>query len=167
MAWEPISERPYFADASAVTPWAQARTRLAEGDTYWLATVRADGRPHVVPVLAVWADEALHFAAGDATRKAADLTRDQRCVVTTGAPALDLVVEGRAARILDEARLRRVAEAYAAKYDWHVSIRDGAFHAEGAPTAGPPPFGVYEVIPTTVFGFPTDGTLSPTRWRFR
>jgi hypothetical protein len=32
-----------------------------------------------------------------------------------------------------------VAEAYAAKYEWPVTVRDGAFDADGAPTAGPPP----------------------------
>jgi hypothetical protein len=34
--------------------------------------------------------------------------------------------------------LRRVADAYASIYDWHVAVREGAFHdTEGAPTAGP------------------------------
>jgi hypothetical protein len=167
MSWQPIIEQPYVAGASASTPWEQAQTRLVEGGTYWLATVRPDGRPHVVPVLAVWADGALHFAAGDASRKAADLARDPRCVVTLGAPGLDLVVEGRAARVRDAQRLARVAQAYRTKYDWPVTIHDGAFHADGAPTAGPPPYGVYEVIPATVFGFGTDDSLASTRWRFQ
>jgi hypothetical protein len=80
---------------------------------------------------------------------------------------LDLVVEGEAAKVDDEARLRRVAAAYQAKYDWQVIVRDGAFHdAEGAPTAGPPPYEVYEVRTAQVFGFPAGGGHSPTRWRF-
>ncbi len=46
-------------------------------------------------------------------------------------------------------------------------MRDGAFHdAEGAPTAGPPPYDVYEVTAETAYGFGTDGTFAPTRWRF-
>jgi hypothetical protein len=48
-----------------------------------------------------------------------------------------------------------------------VTVREGAFHdAEGAPTAGPPRYDVYEVAPAIVFGFATDGTFGPTRWRF-
>jgi hypothetical protein len=67
----------------------------------------------------------------------------------------------------DETWLHRVAEAYMTKYGWPVTVRDSAFYADGAPTAGPPPYYVYEFIPTTAFGFPTEeGTFSPTRWRF-
>ena len=39
--------------------------------------------------------------------------------------------------------------------------------AEGAPTAGPPPYHVYRVLPHKVLGFPTDdASVVPTRWRF-
>jgi hypothetical protein len=38
--------------------------------------------------------------------------------------------------------------------------------ADGAPTAGPPPYQVYEVTPTTAFAFGKDESFSPTRWRF-
>jgi nitroimidazol reductase NimA-like FMN-containing flavoprotein (pyridoxamine 5'-phosphate oxidase superfamily) len=105
---------------------------LADGDTFWLATVRPDGRPHVMPVLAVWADGALHFSTGKTTRKGRNLAQNPSCVIALGSPGLDLVVEGLAAKVSDEARLRRVADAYASKYDWQVTVRDGAFHdAEG------------------------------------
>ena len=76
------------------------------------------------------------------------------------------MVEGTAAKVSDETRLHRVAEAYWAKYGWPVTVRDGAFYADGAPTAGPPPYEVYEVTPATAFGFPTDETFTATRWRF-
>lgn len=35
-------------------PWPEARRRLAEGRTYWPATTRPGGRPHIMPLLAVW-----------------------------------------------------------------------------------------------------------------
>ena len=79
---------------------------------------------------------------------------------------MDLVVEGTVAKVSQEARLHRVAEVYMTKYEWPVTVRDGAFYADGAPTAGPPPYEIYEVIPTTAFGFPWDATFNPTRWRF-
>jgi hypothetical protein len=31
---------------------------------------------------------------------------------------------------------------------------------------GPPPYHVYDVTPAIGFGFGTDETLTPTRWRF-
>jgi hypothetical protein len=45
-------------------------------------------------------------------------------------------------------------------------VRDGAFYADGAPTAGPPPYDVYEVRPTVIFGVGTDESFSAIRWRF-
>jgi nitroimidazol reductase NimA-like FMN-containing flavoprotein (pyridoxamine 5'-phosphate oxidase superfamily) len=146
--------------------WAEARSRLEETQYYWLATVRPDGRPHVMPVLAVWVGGSLHFASGPVTRKARNLRRDSYCAITADGDDLHVVVEGNTTRVRDELRLRRVADAYAAKYGWQVAVRDGVFHADGAPTAGPPPFDVYEVTPTTVFAFGTDESYGAARWRF-
>ena len=162
----PAAEQPYLAGDTTPTPWAEARERLAEADTYWLATVRQDGLPHLAPLLAVWVDDALHFVASRTSRKATNLAHDAHRVIATRREAMDLVVEGTVAKVSQEARLHRVAEVYMTKYEWPVTVRDGAFYADGAPTAGPPPYEVYEVIPTTAFGFPWDETYNPTRWRF-
>ena len=71
----------------------------------------------------------------------------------------------RRVKVGDPETLRRVAGAYASIYDWHVAVRDGAFHdTEGALTAGPPPYDVYEVVPATAFAFGTDESFRPTRW---
>jgi Pyridoxamine 5'-phosphate oxidase len=148
------------------TSWSQGRSRLEQGRTYWIATVRPDGRPHVVPVLAVVVDGMLHFCASDQSRKAKNLAADPRCSVTTSSDPLDLVVEGVADPISDPAEARRVAGAYATKYGWSPEVRDAALWGDGAPTAGPPPYRIYRVRAATVFGFPTDDGVVPTRWRF-
>lgn len=97
----PVSADPMTAGAMTPTPWARAGAILEEvSATYWLATVRADGAPHVRPVLAVWVDGGMYF------------------------------------------------------------------DTEGAPTAGPPPYDVYEAAPTAAFGFGIDETFVPTRWSF-
>jgi nitroimidazol reductase NimA-like FMN-containing flavoprotein (pyridoxamine 5'-phosphate oxidase superfamily) len=163
---EPVAEQPFDTDFGAPAPWPEARARLAEAQTYWLATVRPDGRPHVTPLLGVWVDGALHFVANATSRKARNLAHDAHCVITAGNPLLDLVVEGEAAKVSDDATLQRVANVYASKYGWEVTVRNGAFDADGAPTAGPPPYEVYEVTPTTIFAFGTDETVGSTRWRF-
>ncbi len=164
---EPVSEQPFSADEARPVPtWAEARRRLEDAQFYWLATVRPDGRPHVVPVLAVWLNGALHFSAGATTRKGKNLARNPHCVVTVATDDLHLVVEGVAAKVSDDSRLQIVAEVYATKYGWQVAVRDGAFYADGAPTAGPPPYEVYEVAPTRAFGFGTDKSVGATRWRF-
>lgn len=149
------------------TPWAQARRRLEQArETYWLATTHADGNPHVRPILAVWADDALHFASGSTTLKTRFLKTSPRVSITVASDDIDVVVEGDAVRVDDEAALQTVADAYASKYEWPVTVRDGAFYdTEGAPTAGPPPYEVYRVTPNKVLGFDAD-TYGPTRWRF-
>ena len=156
--------------ATTPTTWAKAREYLEESRaTYWLATVRPDGAPHVMPVMAVWVDGRLFFCAGERTRKARNLARDSRCVLTIEEEPVDLVLEGDASIVRDEAVLARVADAYASIHSWHVTVRQGAFHhdAGGAPTAGPPPYDVYEVTPSVAFGLPVGEGVVPTRWRFR
>lgn len=100
---EPVAEQPYLADDVTSTPWAEAHGRLAEADSYWLTTVRPDGRPHLVPVLAVWVDGALHFVASRTSRKSRNLAHDSHCVIAASRDALDLVVEGEATKLTDEA----------------------------------------------------------------
>lgn len=177
---DPIATQPLAAEAA--TAWRAAKERLEtpeRGRTYWLATVRPDGRPHVMPLLGLWLDGAFYFITGEQTRKGKDLARNPRCVVTASSqtlPALDLIIEGDARKVTDDATLHRVTDAYAATMQWELEVRDGAVVGPNAPTAGPPPYAVFAVTPTTVFGLPgiagteegrgLAGAFSPTRWRF-
>jgi hypothetical protein len=53
----------------------------------------------------------------------------------------------------DAGRLQRAADSYAEVYGCHAAVRNRAFHdSQGAATAGPLPYDVYEVTPTVVFG---------------
>jgi hypothetical protein len=87
-------------------------------------------------------------------------------ILTTGSnglrEGLDLVVEGDARRITDDARLHALADAYESKYgeDWHFDVRDGTFQQGDIEAL------VYEVAPTTAFGFGRGERYSQTRWRF-
>lgn len=150
------------------TPWAEAQALLERAELYWLSTVRPDGRPHVTPLIAVWVDGALYFCTGPDERKAQNLAHHPGCALTTGRNSLgegtDVVVEGAAVIVRDAGRLRRVADAYVAKYgdDWAFTVRDGVFHHDQGGTAL-----VFEVAPSTVFGFGKGESYSQTRYRFR
>ncbi len=170
-AKEPVAElEPHFSSGDAtMTSWAEARERLEQAEVYWLSTVRPDGRPHVTPLLAVWLEGALYFCTGQSERKARNLARNPHCVLTTGCNALneeglDLVVEGDAARVIDEAMLRRIAGVYESKYGsaWRFAVGDGTLRGDAGNVAQ-----VYEVAPTTVFGFGKGTSFSQTRWRFQ
>jgi dihydrofolate reductase/nitroimidazol reductase NimA-like FMN-containing flavoprotein (pyridoxamine 5'-phosphate oxidase superfamily) len=163
----PIAE-PYLVDAPAgpALAWETALAELERGSTCWLATTARDGRPHVVPVLAVVVDGATHVASAPGSRKARNLVRDARASLTTHGSRLDVVIEGSAQRVDGTADIAAVAAAFAARHGWEVEVREGALHGVGAPTAGAGPYHVYRLAPTVAFGFPTDGDLTPTRWRF-
>ena len=58
---------------------------------------------------------------------------------TVATHPFDLVVEGEAVKVTDDAELRWIADVFAAE-GWESTVRDGALHAEfSAPSAGPPP----------------------------
>jgi Pyridoxamine 5'-phosphate oxidase len=156
------------ADPKAVIPWPEARQRLAEGQSFWWATTGTAGRPHVRPVLAVLVDDVVYSTTNRAAAKARNLAANPRCTIAVSTDDLDLIVEGGAAPVSDGATLERVAEAYRAKYGWPVVVRDEAFHAPyGAPTAGPPPYQPYALVPEVIYGLGINDTNSmrSTRWR--
>jgi hypothetical protein len=153
---------------SRPTDWREAQRRFLKGGWFWLATVRTDGAPHVVPVFAAWAGSTFFVASKDTARKSHHLDADGRCVLTHDAGDMHLVVEGTARKVTNDATLARASAAFATVYDWPTRVSGGKLDADyGAPTSGGPPYDVYEVTPTKAFGFPTDGeTFTPTRWRF-
>lgn len=132
-----------FSDPSAEpTPWATTEQVLADAELYWITTVRADGRPHVTPLIGVWHDGALHFGTGLREQKYRNLQANRHVALTTGtntwAQGLDVVVEGTAAPVRDNAELQRIADAYVAKYGevWRFTVGDGVFDDdEGGPAA--------------------------------
>ncbi|MEV5048614.1 pyridoxamine 5'-phosphate oxidase family protein [Streptomyces griseoincarnatus] len=145
---------PRYSDPTAgAPPWTEVERLIAEAELFWISTVRPDGRPHVTPLPAVWSSGALHFCTGPEERKARNLAENPHAVFTTGvntwARGYDVVVEGRAERVRDDARLRGLAALWEEKYGdfWHFDVRDGHFH-HGAGRAL-----VFSVAPHTVFGF--------------
>jgi len=62
-----------------------------------------------MPLGVLWVDGAFYFNAGPTTRKARNLAQDPHCVITVATNGFDLVVEGEAAKVTDDARLQRIA----------------------------------------------------------
>ena len=66
---------PRYGDASATAPpWADIERLLTEAQLYWIITVRADGRPHAVPLVGVWQDGAFAFCTAPRSRSSATST---------------------------------------------------------------------------------------------
>jgi uncharacterized pyridoxamine 5'-phosphate oxidase family protein len=126
---------PFSSDDAIPAGWAQARGELQDAQVYWLSTVRPDGRPHVTTLLGVWLDDSLYFCTGSTERKAKNLAQNPHCALTTGRNDLDdgvdLVVEGAAVKVSDDAELRSVADAYESKYGPQITAPEGTWFGLG------------------------------------
>src|SRR6476660_3568072 len=135
---QPVTELDArFTDrATVATDWDQTRRAPDDSELYWIATVRADGRPHVTPLVAVWLDDAIYFATGFAEQKAVNLRTNQNVILMTGCNecerGLDVVVEGEAVQVIEESVLKRLAEAWETKWDgrWQYEVHEGGFRPE-------------------------------------
>ena len=167
---EPVTTiDPRYSDpAATATEWTETQRALEGAELYWLSTVRADGRPHVTPVVAVWFDGAVWFGTGANEQKFANLRANPQVVVTTGAngwdEGLDVVLEGEAVHVTDDAQLGPVAEAFTSRWDgrWQYVARDGCFRD---PDMGSE-VQVFRVAPVKVFAHAKGDPFGATRHRF-
>ncbi|GAA2429242.1 pyridoxamine 5'-phosphate oxidase family protein [Actinomadura vinacea] len=155
-----------FSDPTAgPTPWADTVQVLEEAESYWLTTVRADGRPHVTPLIGVLQDDVMHFCTGLGEQKAHNLEKHRQVALTTGSSAwaqgLDVIVEGAAVRVTDSRTLQRLADSYEDKYgsEWHFDVGDGVFVSGGNAAA------VFRIEPAKVLAFAKQ-PHAQTRYRF-
>lgn len=160
-------DRPQMPDGYGVPDhdeglltWQQVRTRLEESKHYWLATVRADGRPHVVPRWGAWVDDRLYYDGAPTTVHVRNIV--ERPGVTLhledGQHAVIVEGESRQAEPPGPELGSRISAAFAAKYPDYQPEPD-AWEGE---MAG----GLCVLTPSTAmawFDFPTD----VTRFTFR
>lgn len=157
---------PRFSDPDAEpTDWHRTRRAIEDAELFWITTVRADGRPHVSPLVAVWLDDGIHFSTGASEQKAVNLRSNPHVILTTGCDqwehGTDIVIEGDAVQLTDDDMLRRLAAAWRTKWDgrWRYEARDGVFHHDAGEAL------VFRVRPTKVLAF-GKGMFSHTRHRF-
>jgi PPOX class probable F420-dependent enzyme len=160
-------DRRYSDPRATAAGWDQTREALETAELFWVSTVRADGRPHVTPVVAVWAEGAVCFSTGADEQKYANLRANPHVVLTTGCNrwdrGLDVVVEGEAIRVTGEDTLKRLAAAFTAKWDgrWQYEVRDGCFHHPGGGAAM-----VFAVTPAKVFAHTKGDPFGATTHKF-
>ncbi|HJT00706.1 MAG TPA: pyridoxamine 5'-phosphate oxidase family protein [Terriglobales bacterium] len=140
-------------EGTGLLPWKWAQEHLEKAHNFWVASTRPDGRPHVMPVWAVWMEDALYFSTGAKSRKARNLRANPACVVCAEHARGQIVIEGTAKRLSDSKLWKRFARVYEKKYDFDMS----GYSAEP----------LYVVRPQTVFGlWEKDFLGSATRWNF-
>jgi hypothetical protein len=161
---------PRFSQADAKpTLWETADDAMEAAKTYFMTTVRSDGRPHSTTIAGVWIDGVFHFATGQSEQKAKNLAAgNHHVLVTTGCngwDGLDIVIEGDAVRVTDPDRVSRFADAITEKYDDFFGIRAVDGHLQGGAGQADEPL-TFEVRARKAFGFAKGGSFGQTRWRF-
>ena len=161
---EPVAELPKMpydpGPASALLTWYVALDRLENAHTYWLTTVRPDGRPHLMPVWAVWLADALWFSTSEQSVKGRNLAREPHCSLSLDAAGIQIVLDGLARRVTGTDELQRFADTYTPKYDWPVTVVEDAVTFDDGGGGN-----VYAVRAQTVFALSDDGAFTSTRWR--
>lgn len=97
-------------------PWPYVRHQLERARSYWICTVRPDGRPHSAPVWGVWVGGRLWFGTSPEAVKARNLAADPRVSVHLESAEDCVILEG-TVEVVPVADLPPgVAVRYAAKY---------------------------------------------------
>lgn len=99
----------------------QVSQRLKDERNLWLASVRANGAPHLVPIWFVALDDRLYLCTGPKSVKARNLRANPRVAFALEDGSSPVIFEG-TARILEIPDAPPgVAPAFKAKYDWDIT----------------------------------------------
>lgn len=145
------------SEGSGLLPWAWAQERLDRSHDFWLATVSAEGLPHLMPVWAVWHGGQLWFSSSNGSRKARNLAVQPWCSLATDNPLEPVVIQGTARRVTGTDALEAMLAAENAKYETSY----------GMDMVDPASNSVFALRPERVFALDSsDFTGSPTRFTF-
>ncbi|MYW90087.1 pyridoxamine 5'-phosphate oxidase family protein [Amycolatopsis rubida] len=168
---EPTSTRNLDRYGNAPLPWSRARDVLAADTptadlTFFVATVRPDGRPHSAGAGAVWVANALYVVGGPGTRRSRNLAGNPACSISVRLRGLDLILEGDARRVADSGTAARLAEVYRSG-GWRATASGAALTAPfSAPSAGPPPRHLYRLALRRAAGVASAEPHGATCWEF-
>jgi nitroimidazol reductase NimA-like FMN-containing flavoprotein (pyridoxamine 5'-phosphate oxidase superfamily) len=101
-------------------PWKWAEERLKKSRQFLIATTRANGRPHLMIIWALWMDGVLYFSTGKESVKARNLARNPSCSMSTDNPAEAVILEGAIETEREVARIRKFLDLYEKKYKYKL-----------------------------------------------
>src|SRR5665647_3679236 len=104
---------------------AALRDRLAAEPNIWLATVRVDGRPHLVAIWFVHVDGHVWVCTGASSVKVRNIATEPRVTLSLEDGNRSAIGEG-TAHLEDAPFPTTVIEAFMAKFDWDISAPDTA-----------------------------------------
>lgn len=96
--------------------------RLDTAQNIWLATVRPDGRPHLIPIWFVIDNGRWYICTGSHSVKARNLQANPQVALALEDGTNAYVVEGRARLVEPNVDVVRL---FKAKYDWDITTDPG------------------------------------------
>ncbi len=162
LQWEPVAAA--LAEVGDQAPGGQGPDR----HSHWLTTVNADGSPHTTGVGAFWDDGGFFVVSGRSARKGRNMEREPRCTIAVATDDYDVVVEGVAELVTDPAKVAHIAKV-AADGGWPAEVDESGTALTApysAPSAGPAPWHVYRVTPTSANALYVRDPGGATSWSF-
>ncbi len=134
--------------------WAEIEKKIAGAHNYWVCTTRPDGRPHAVPVWAVWVDGAVYFGTDRTSRKARNIAANPAMLIHLELKNEAVILEGTAEEDRDRCLLHKIDQAYKKKYKMLLSDAPGELF-------------LVKLRPRVVLAWTEkEFATSPTRWEF-
>lgn len=94
--------------------------RLLREPNIWLASVRPDGRPHLVPIWFVWEGGQIFLCMQPESVKARNVAANPQVSLALESGSAPIVLEGAAAKVLAPWPPAVIA-AFQAKYQWDIA----------------------------------------------
>src|SRR6187431_1802379 len=105
---------------------AQDQKRLETERNLWLATVRKDGSPHLVPIWFVWHKNKVFLCTSRNSLKAKNIAHDARVMFALEGGDDPVLIQA-TAKILDETPTE-IVDAFQSKFDWDITS-DSTYNA--------------------------------------
>lgn len=158
------SERPVMPDGYGIPesvegtlPWGYVDEKMSEARNYWIATVRPDGRPHVMPVWGVWLDGSLYIEGSPETIRHRNIASTPHIAVHLENGSQVVIMEGEANETGKPAPelAQRLSQVFTSKYT-SMGYSPGPDNWDKG--------GLYQFTPQKVFAW-TNFPKDTTRWR--
>ncbi len=157
-----ISDRPILPDdyeapedREGMVTWEWVVEQLQKARNYWICTVRPDGRPHAVPIWAVWVEGTVYFDGHPQTRWARNMAHNPALTIHLENGNEVVILEGTAQTLpgMEREFAEAVVAAFAAKYAYPPEVEELVRR------------GLFSMRLSTVLAW-TSFPRTVTRWRF-
>jgi F420H(2)-dependent biliverdin reductase len=108
----------FFFFFTMISPNEKDIVRLEKVPNLWLATVRSNQTPHLVPIWFVWDEGRAYICTARSSIKVRNILANSRVVFALEDADDPIVIEGNA-KILEEVP-DAVAERFLQKYEWNI-----------------------------------------------